>query len=125
MGVKNDLPLLEDGRTLDVQSVIWCRGYRRDFPWIDLPIFDGNGDPLHEHGIVTGLPEMFFVGLHFLYAMSSATLIGVGRDADRIAKAIASRAINKRSPAEQKPRLVAELCPAELVTASDGNIHIA
>ena len=37
------------------------------------------------------VPGVYFVGLHFLYAMSSATLIGIGRDAERIVKAIASR----------------------------------
>jgi hypothetical protein len=39
---------------------------------------------------------MYFVGLHFLYAMSSATLVGVGRDAEYVAKAIEQR-IQKRA----------------------------
>jgi putative flavoprotein involved in K+ transport len=125
VGVKDGLPLLEDGRALDVQNVIWCTGYRHDFPWIDLPIFEENGDPVHERGIVTNLPGMYFVGLHFLYAMSSATLIGVGRDAKRIAKAIASRTIPKRGTAEQKPQLVEEMRSPQLVPASEGNIRIA
>jgi putative flavoprotein involved in K+ transport len=125
VGVKDGLPLLEDGRALDVQNVIWCTGYRHDFPWIDLPIFEENGDPVHERGIVTNLPGMYFVGLHFLYAMSSATLIGVGRDAKRIAKAIASRTIPKRGPAEQKPQLVEEMRSPQLVPASEGNMRIA
>ena len=61
------------------------------FPWIDLPIFEENGEPMHDRGIVEKVPGMFFVGLHFLYAMSSATLIGVGRDAKRIVGVLASR----------------------------------
>ena len=125
VAVKDGLPLLEDGRTLDVQNVIWCTGYRHDFPWIDLPIFEENGDPIHERGIVTNLSGMYFVGLHFLYAMSSATLIGVGRDAERVAKAIASQTVTQRSPAERKPQLVEELRSQELMAASDGNIRIA
>jgi len=99
MGVKNGLPLLADGHTLDVKNVIWCTGYQNGFPWIDLPIYgddDGN-DPIHQDGVVTNVPGMYFVGLHFLYAMSSATLIGVGRDAERIVKTIASQArLNRR-----------------------------
>jgi len=95
VGVRNGLPLFADDRTLDVQNVIWCTGYRHDFPWIDLPIFDENGEPLHEEGVVEKIPGMYFVGLHFLYSMSSATLIGVGRDAERVAKVIA-----RRMPAE-------------------------
>jgi len=89
--VKNGKPLLADGRTLDVKNVIWCTGYQRGFPWIDLPIFDQEGDPLHERGIVPNVPGMYFVGLHFLYAMTSATLTGVGRDAERIVNAVAKR----------------------------------
>jgi putative flavoprotein involved in K+ transport len=86
-----DCPLLADDRTLNVKNVIWCTGYQHGFPWIDLPIFEDSGEPIHDRGIVKKVPGMYFVGLHFLYAMSSATLIGVGRDAERIVKAIASR----------------------------------
>ena len=72
------LPLLADDRTLDVRNVIWCTGYQHGFPWINLPIFEEDGEPVHEKGIVPNVPGMYFVGLHFLHAMSSATLIGVG-----------------------------------------------
>jgi len=86
---------LADRHALDVKNVIWCTGYRHDFPWVDLPIFandgEGRGEPLHDRGIVTNVPGMYFVGLHFLYSMTSATLVGVGRDAERISKAVASR----------------------------------
>ena len=44
---------------------------------------------MHESGIVTTMPGLYFVGLHFLYAMSSATVMGVGRDAERIAESVA------------------------------------
>jgi len=90
-GVKNGMPLLADGRTLDVKNVIWCTGFHHDFPWIDLPVFASNSEPMHERGIVNTVPGLYFVGLHFLYAMTSATLIGVGRDAERIAKAVEQR----------------------------------
>ena len=96
VGVQNGRPLLEDGRTLDVANVIWCTGYEPGFSWIDLPVFDDGGNPMHERGIVHRMPGMYFVGLHFLYAMSSATLVGVGRDAEYVAKAI-ERRIAKRT----------------------------
>jgi putative flavoprotein involved in K+ transport len=91
-GAKGGMPLLADGRTLAVSNVIWCTGYHHDFPWIDLPIFDQHGEPLHKSGIVGKLPGMYFLGLHFLHSMSSATLIGISRDAERIANAVAARA---------------------------------
>jgi putative flavoprotein involved in K+ transport len=46
---------------------------------------------MHERGIVASEPGLYFVGLFFLSALSSAMVHGVGRDAERIAKAIASR----------------------------------
>jgi len=86
IGVRDGVPLLQDGHTLKVENVIWCTGYDQGFSWIDLPIFDEDGRPRHDRGIVYGVPGMYFVGLHFLYAMSSATVMGVGRDAKRIAE---------------------------------------
>jgi len=91
VGVRNGLPLLEDARTLDVTNVIWCTGFHPGFSWIDLPVFADSGAPLHEGGVVTSQPGLYFVGLHFLYAFSSTMIHGVGRDADRIAAAIAAR----------------------------------
>lgn len=91
VGVQDGRPRLEDGRVLDVANVIWCTGYDAGFSWIDLPIFGDRGEPMHERGVVRHVPGLYFVGLHYLYSMTSATLLGVGRDADRIAKAIASR----------------------------------
>ena len=91
VGVRNGLPLLADDGTLEVKNVIWCTGYHHGFPWIDLPVFDQRQDPIHQLGVVEKVPGLYFVGLHFLYSMTSATLLGVGRDAGRIAKAIALR----------------------------------
>src|SRR5215469_525959 len=104
VGVEAGLPLLEDGRALGVRNVIWCTGYQHGFPWIDLPIYGNNGghEPVHEQGVVPNVPGLYFVGLHFLYAMSSATLIGVGRDAERIVGALASRV--RSGPREEERR---------------------
>ena len=67
---------------LRVNNVIWCTGYQPGFSWIQLPIFGEDGRPVHDRGIVNRMPGLYFVGLHFLYAMSSASLIGVARDAE-------------------------------------------
>jgi putative flavoprotein involved in K+ transport len=91
VAARNGLPLLEDGRVLEVANVIWCTGFDSGFSWIDLPVFDPNGEPRHRTGIADDEPGLFFVGLHFLYAFSSDMIHGVGRDARRIAGAIATR----------------------------------
>ena len=85
--VRDGLPALEDGRVLDVANVIWCTGYHPGFSWIKLPILKGE-EPLHERGIATKEPGVYFVGLEFLYAASSATVQGVSRDAERVVRAI-------------------------------------
>jgi putative flavoprotein involved in K+ transport len=83
-GVTNGYPVLEDGRTLEVSNVIWCTGFTPDYGWIDLPLPAHNGVPVHDRGIVESCPGLYFVGLPFLYSLSSALLGGVGRDAERI-----------------------------------------
>jgi putative flavoprotein involved in K+ transport len=90
-GVRDGWPVLEDGRVLDIANVVWCTGFHPGFSWIDLPVFGADGAPVHERGLVMGEPGLFFVGLHFLYAVSSVMIHGVGRDAARIAEAVAAR----------------------------------
>jgi putative flavoprotein involved in K+ transport len=97
IGVRDGRPLLDDGRTLDVTNVIWCTGFRGSFSWIDLPIFDQAGSPRHASGVVAEVPGLYFVGLHFLYALSSSMIHGVGRDAARISAAVAARAVPVQS----------------------------
>jgi putative flavoprotein involved in K+ transport len=89
-GTRNGRPLLDDGELLDVTNVVWCTGYEPGFSWIDLPVFDSDGQPLHRRGVSLAEPGLSFVGLHFLHAMSSAMIHGVGRDAEYIAERIAS-----------------------------------
>jgi putative flavoprotein involved in K+ transport len=90
-GAQDGRPLLEDGRVLDVTNVIWCTGYQPGFSWIDLPVFDANDEPRHDRGVVRYEPGLYFVGLHFLYAMSSTMIHGVGRDANHVAEVIGER----------------------------------
>jgi putative flavoprotein involved in K+ transport len=91
-GVRNGLPELEDGRVMEVRNVIWCTGFEPAHSWIELPIFDRAGDPLHNRGIVARQPGLYFVGLHFLYSMTSGLINGVARDAEWVVNALAARA---------------------------------
>ncbi len=91
IGMRFGSPELEDGRVLDVANVLWCTGYRPGFTWIDLPVLGEREQPLHERGIVPGEPGLYFVGLHFLYAQTSETVTGVGRDARRVVRHLVRR----------------------------------
>ena len=95
-GVRGGLPLLDDGRVLEVTNVIWCTGFVPDFTWIDLEVFAEEGDPVHDRGIVRSEPGLYFVGQVFLHALASSLVGGVGRDAEHIAKHIASSRRNGR-----------------------------
>jgi len=91
-GVSHGWPRLEGGRALDtVKNVVWCTGFHPGFSWVDLPAFDAAGRPRHESGRVPSEPGLYFVGLHFLHALSSAMIHGVSRDAARVARQIALR----------------------------------
>jgi putative flavoprotein involved in K+ transport len=100
VGVRDGMPLLEDGRVMDVATVLWCTGFRPDFSWIDLPVFDQDGFPLHQRGVVGSQPGLYFLGLWFLSAFTSSLLGGVGTDARYVAELIASRA---REPGRRTP----------------------
>jgi putative flavoprotein involved in K+ transport len=91
VGVRDRLPMLADGRILDVANVIWCTGFSPGFEWIDLPIVGDDGEPRHERGVVASHPGLYFVGLFFQSAVISSLVGGVGRDAEHVVKVIARR----------------------------------
>jgi putative flavoprotein involved in K+ transport len=84
-------PLLRlDLRAAGIGSVVWATGYRYDLDWVCCPVMDAAGAPVHRDG-VTGVPGLYFLGLHFLSTMGSALLSGVGADAARLADHILAR----------------------------------
>jgi putative flavoprotein involved in K+ transport len=94
-GIRDGMPLLEDGRVLSgIANVVWATGYEPGFTWIDLPVHGAHG-PAQERGVVPGQPGLYFVGLHFEYALSSSMIQGVSRDAERVAGAIVRSATSR------------------------------
>jgi putative flavoprotein involved in K+ transport len=108
-GVRDGRPLLDDGRVLDVENVIWCTGFGKDVSWIDLPVTGEDGWPEQERGVVAAHPGLYFLGLPFLHAFASMLVGGAGRDAERVAAHIAARAAQagERDAADRRPSLVA------------------
>lgn len=84
-------PQLENGQSLTVDGVIWATGFRPDYGWLKLPIFDKQGYPNHERGVVEDAPGLFFIGLFFQTALNSSLLGGVGTDAAYIADKVLQR----------------------------------
>jgi len=89
--VRDGLPVLADGTVVDARNVIWCTGFRQDFGFLDLPVIGEDGWPLDEGGVVPSAPGLYFVGLLFQRGFYSMLVGGAGRDAEFIARHIASR----------------------------------
>lgn len=69
-----------DFATAGITGIVWCIGFRPNFRWIDLPVFNGRGMPGHRRG-VTAIPGLYFLGLPWLHTWGSGRFSGVARDA--------------------------------------------
>lgn len=72
-----------------IGSVIWSTGYRYDYGWLKIPLLDGRGAPIQRRG-VTSCPNVYFLGLHWMYSFKSAILAYVAEDATYLADRIAT-----------------------------------
>ena len=88
VAVRGRQVLLEKQQVVEPANVIWCTGFEPGFSWIHLPVFDERGLPIHRRGVVEAEPGLYFTGLHYLYAMSSAQINGAARDSAYVADAI-------------------------------------
>ncbi|HKP08485.1 MAG TPA: NAD(P)-binding domain-containing protein, partial [Microbacterium sp.] len=90
-GVRDGMPLLESGETLDVTTVVWCTGSLPEFGWIDIPgVLSPDGAVAHRRGIVDAAPGLAFVGLPFQYSVMSPTLVGMRPDAEYVVERLLS-----------------------------------
>jgi putative flavoprotein involved in K+ transport len=92
----------EDGTELEVDVVVWATGYRHDYSWIKLPIFDADGRPRHRRG-VTGVPGLHFLGLTWQYTRGSALIGFIEDDAEFIYEQITALQQSKMRKAERTP----------------------
>ncbi|NLU99156.1 MSMEG_0569 family flavin-dependent oxidoreductase [Marinomonas sp. UCMA 3892] len=70
-----------------ITSIIWCIGFTPDFSWLDLPVFNGMGAPVHRRG-VTNEKGVYFIGLPWLFTWGSGRFSGVAADAAYLSKVI-------------------------------------
>lgn len=92
VGVRDGLPLLDDGTVVSATNVVWATGFKQTFDWIRLPVIGDDGWPTEIRGVVDRVPGLFFCGLSFQYAFSSMVFPGIGRDAAYLADKIEVRA---------------------------------
>lgn len=79
-----------DHRAAGITSIVWCIGFRADYNWIDLPVFNGRGQPSHVRG-VSPFPGAYFIGLPWLYTWGSGRFSGIAKDAEYLAEQIRTR----------------------------------
>ncbi|HEX6299237.1 MAG TPA: FAD-dependent oxidoreductase [Acidimicrobiia bacterium] len=76
-----------DLKEAGVGTIIWCTGFTADFSWIDLPVTEGNGRPVHHNGEAP-IPGIYFVGFPWLSKRKSGVVLGIDEDAQHISELI-------------------------------------
>ncbi len=78
--VDDDPMLTMDFARAGVRTVIWATGFRPDYSWLDVPVFDARGRLRHDGGIVDA-PGMYVLGLPMLRRRKSSFIHGIEADA--------------------------------------------
>ena len=89
-------PGTADLRAEGIATVIWATGYRRSYPWLRLPVFDGDGEIVQRRG-VTPMDGVFVLGLRFQHRRRSHFIGGVGEDAAFLAELLAGSLAARRA----------------------------
>jgi putative flavoprotein involved in K+ transport len=90
-----------NGEREHVDAVILATGYRPEVSYLHgTGALDGDGEPLHRRGVSTALRGLGYVGLEYQRSYASATVRGVGRDAEYVI----GRLIAQRSGSSQPAR---------------------
>jgi putative flavoprotein involved in K+ transport len=81
-------PLMIDLAAEGVRSIVWATGYRPDYSWLHVPVFDRKGRVRHDGGVVE-MPGMYLMGLQFLRKRKSSLIDGAADDARDLAAHLA------------------------------------
>lgn len=100
-GDRGRRPMLFETPSLDlaavgIKSIVWATGFRCDFRWIDIPVFDAKSYPVQERGI-SPHPGLYFCGQHYLHTLKSGLLFGVGETARHVTEHVLRRSRTERA----------------------------
>ena len=80
-----------------IRSIIWSIGFRSDFSFVKIPVFDSRGYPFYDRG-VTPQPGLYFIGLPWLHTWGSGRFAGVAVDAEHLSDRILESLARRPSP---------------------------
>ena len=86
--VDEQAPLIMDLARNNVRSVLWATGFRPDFDWLDLPVFDHKGRLRHDGGLVDA-PGVYLLGAPLLRRRKSSFIHGAEDDARELSAHLA------------------------------------
>lgn len=86
----SEAPTELDLQDAGISSVLWATGYRRRYPWLNVPVLNIRGEIIHDGG-VTPAPGLYALGLNFQRTRKSSFIDGVGNDARVVAEHITQR----------------------------------
>lgn len=87
--VPEKAPLMMDLAREGVRAIVWATGFRPDYSWLELEIFDRKGRIRHDGGIVEA-PGLYLMGLQFLRRRKSSLIDGAGDDARELSAHLAA-----------------------------------
>lgn len=86
--VESGAPLTLDFARGEIATVVWATGFRPDFTWVELPVFDSGGRLRHDGGVVDA-PGVYFLGGSFLRRRKSSFIHGAEDDTADLADHLA------------------------------------
>jgi putative flavoprotein involved in K+ transport len=90
-------PLSLDLQNGAIRTIIWATGYRPDYTWLDVPVFDHRGRVRHDGGVVES-PGMYIIGMPVLRCRRSSFIDGAGNDARYLSAHLASYLDSRNAP---------------------------
>jgi putative flavoprotein involved in K+ transport len=86
-----DKPVTQaDLSTLGIGSVVWATGFRRSYPWLQVPALDPAGELRQVRG-VTEIPGLYTVGQRWQSRRNSSFIDGARHDAESVVRHLAIR----------------------------------
>lgn len=84
---------LEDGTRLTPSTVLWCTGFRPDYPWLHVPgALDDDDAPRHQAG-ASPVPGLEWMGLPWQTRLNSSIANGIDRDAEDLVRRLQSHGL--------------------------------